>query len=286
MEEGALDEIIAGLGRDPVGALRILLTLAHEDAGLFSRVAPPLLSRISGNADARFLLAVLRTATVSPPPLLDPAFSSSWQSERLAALLAAGRAGCLGGGGASIQNLLRNSALDTEADSPLLPALLLHHSDPRIRSSAAVAAARTDRLRDWGKFLRSEKDSRVRANAIEALWNSPQLGICEVFAAYVNDPEPRIAANALVGLHRARRPGPDAQMPGVPKNADRLEALVREMIGAPDPRFAASAAWTMGATGDVRYLSVLEDMVKRPGPHLMCALRSLRVLRALQRSSV
>ncbi|HVT94500.1 MAG TPA: hypothetical protein VHD76_16755 [Bryobacteraceae bacterium] len=277
MDEGALAGIVAILGRDPVSAMRILLILAHKDADLFSCVAPPLLRRISGNADARFLLAVLRTSTVSPPPLLDPAFSSPGQSECLAALLAAGRPGRSGGGHASIERLLRNSALDTEADSPLLPALLLHHSDPRIRSTAVAVAARTDGVRDWGKFLRSERDPRVRANAIEALWNSPQLSIGEVFAAYVNDPEPRIAANALVGLHRARRPAADV---------DQLEALVRGMLRLADPRFVASAAWAMGVTGDVRYIPVLEDLVKRPGSHLLCAIRAMRVLRALQPSSI
>lgn len=166
--------------------------------------------------------------------------------------------------------LLRMADHSSDDGGILLSAIFLHHGSPRVRSKAALLAAQTDHRRDWMRFLRSERDARVRANAIEALWHSPNESVLEVFRAFARDPAPRAAANAIVGLHR-RNP---------PANVEEAEALLLEMLGSSDPKFVTSAAWAMGATGDPRYLLSLQSLVRRPGPHLKSALQAMRILRA------
>lgn len=254
------------------------MALADQDSDALVSIAPALLRRLSEGSGARFLLAMLRSKPSFPSSLLDPAFFSPSDSEKLAVLLAtlnpAPHPGAQTepGNDTAALSLLRVLDLGPEDGGILLPALLLHHGSPRVRSKAALLAARTDHHRDWMRFLRAEGDARVRANTIEALWDSPNEGVREVFRVFAHDLEPRVAANSVAGLHRH----------DFPRNAAEAESLLREMTQSPDPRFVASAAWAMGATGDLRYLPMLGDLIKRSGPHVKCALQSMRNLRAMR----
>jgi HEAT repeat protein len=85
-----------------------------------------------------------------------------------------------------------------------------------------------------------------------------------LFRHALNDPDPRVVSNALVGLHRLRET-PDF-VRHVGKMARRSEA-----------RFRASAAWVLGQTGEQIYADVLRQLFRDQDPQVRRnALRSLR----------
>ena len=282
MDERAVTAVVQDLAWNPLASARILLALAAENPDALYSLAAPLLRRISEGPEGRFVLALLRSKASFPSPLLDRAFLTSADSEKLAVLRSNADSSArslqpredtpLSGDGEPPLPLLRLLDLGKAADGPLLPSLLLHHESPRVRSKAAMLAGQTDQLRDWMRFLRAEPDSRVRANVVESLWTSPQPGARDIFRSFARDSEPRVAANAVVGLHKRGSPG----------DAEESASLVLKMAESGDVRFAASAAWAMGATEDPRYLPVLEGLVRRSGPHLKCAFQALRKLRGLK----
>lgn len=79
---------------------------------------------------------------------------------------------------------------------------LLHSPDPNVRSKAASLYGRTSQNADWVRKRLSETDARVRANAVESLWGTDSTSARAVLKEASRDHHHRVAANALVGLHR------------------------------------------------------------------------------------
>ncbi len=98
------------------------------------------------------------------------------------------------------------------------------------------------------EFL-ADANPRVRANAVESIWNAPGEIPRELFLKAAQDPNHRVAANALVGLYL---------------NGD-VGALSRllDMASSPEPLFQAAAVWAMGRTGDERFELVLKSIRSR-----------------------
>jgi HEAT repeat protein len=133
------------------------------------------------------------------------------------------------------------------ASARVLPALahLLGDPDPRLRSRATLLMGRRVKNTQLAEERMREPNARVRANAVESLWNrGGDVGSLLRFAA--GDPNNRVAGNALLGLYRAN--DPDA--------AERILA----MAAHPDPRFRATAAWVIGQTGSAEFLPLLEHL--------------------------
>src|SRR5581483_3626052 len=117
---------------------------------------------------------------------------------------------------------------------------LLQHPSAKIRSKAAVMIGKLSRQYEWIEQTRHEKDDRVRANALEALWEPgipPRLR--KLLWNSVNDPSNRVAGNALLGLYRQGDAG--------------CIPLIGAMTKHADERFRATAAWVIGETGDERF---------------------------------
>ena len=96
----------------------------------------------------------------------------------------------------------------------------------------------------------SELDPRVRANAIESLWetDTPEARTLLSFAA--NDANNRVVGNALLGLYHL---GESSVLADVVRLAGHESAL-----------FRSSAAWVMGEAGDPRFTEALRPMISDP----------------------
>jgi hypothetical protein len=94
-------------------------------------------------------------------------------------------------------------------------------------------------------------DSRIRANAIEALWGNSSHDCIALFHAACRDANHRVGVNAWIGLHLA---------------GDR-EALfqIMQLTRHESPLWRAAAAWALGRIGDERDCEpVLRDLMADP----------------------
>ena len=121
----------------------------------------------------------------------------------------------------------------------------------RIYSQLAVARQDLD-------VLLADPEPRVRANAVEALWNLDTEPALDRLAAAARDPHHRVAANGLVGLSLA----------GDERAVEGLAA----MAASDDPAARLAAIWAMGRTGDTRFAVFLKDWRQR-NRHDTAALR-------------
>jgi len=128
---------------------------------------------------------------------------------------------------------------------------LMGDDDPQIRSKAALVVARRMEGFHWIYAHLLQADARVRANMLEALWESREPESAKVFTLYLDDGDNRVAGNALYGLY-------------LRGSADAISRVV-QMASHPDPKFRATAAWLMGKIGRPEFVDVLRGMVKDEG---------------------
>jgi hypothetical protein len=146
--------------------------------------------------------------------------------------------------------------LDIVAELPpnrhilLTLAKLLRNPDAYIRSKAALLYARASNNPEWVRKMLADPDARVRANAVEGLWETRTEAAGAVFKEAALDPDHRVAANALVGLHFNRQTGVDVM--------GALHGMTRK----PEPIARASAAFAMGRTNDASCAPMLECLLK------------------------
>lgn len=145
-------------------------------------------------------------------------------------------------------------------------AALMQAPGEKIRSKAALLLGRRVQSIDWPQLCSREPDPRVRANILEALWGSASPNAIEIFRQALGDPEPRIAANAALGVYKHD-----------PKEGGRLlTALQRHS----DSRFRCSALWAIAQTGDAKFLPTLRGSLQDEDPRKRSiAVRGLMTLR-------
>jgi HEAT repeat protein len=140
--------------------------------------------------------------------------------------------------------------LDEVSDGKrILPSLMrmLRNTNPYLRSKAVLMIGRGGRSLNWIKRRLEEADTRVRANAVEALWGMDTPEARELLDAASRDSNNRVAGNALLGLYWLGESSP-------------LAELVK-MAGHASPTYRRTAAWVMGETGDPRFSEVLGRML-------------------------
>ena len=91
-----------------------------------------------------------------------------------------------------------------------------------------------------------ESDSRMRANAVEALWGDKTSRAASVLWRAATDVDNRVVGNALFGLYELQD--------------QNVTPYILTMAGHEKPQFRATAAWTMGQTGDPQFLPALEKL--------------------------
>lgn len=136
--------------------------------------------------------------------------------------------------------------------SILIPCLrrLAEHPDSRIRSRSAklLCTLRPNKgLID--RYMQSH-DARVRAGAVEALWNLRSAGnhreLMPLLRSAVHDSHHRVVANALVGLFRLAEEDASQRLLSLCAHKHHL--------------FRAAAAWAIGTVEDSRAIPVLQRL--------------------------
>jgi hypothetical protein len=127
----------------------------------------------------------------------------------------------------------------------ILPSLMriLRSDNPYLRSKAVLMIGRIGRSLQWIEKRLQESDTRVRANAIEAMWGIDSPEARELLEWATHDNNNRVVGNALVGLYRLGETSP-------------LAELVK-LAAHDSPAFRRTAAWAMGETGDPRFTELL-----------------------------
>jgi len=163
------------------------------------------------------------------------------------------------------------SALPPNRHVLLTLAKLLRHPDPHVRSKAALLYARASRNPDWVRKMLAEGDARVRANAVEGLWevNSPLAAA--LFREAALDTDPHVAANALIGLdHCGER--------------DAVNDILDTMLHSKVPAMRGAAAFVIGHIEDSTRATLEKLLRDRDAAVRGEALRSLIRIQRQDRS--
>jgi hypothetical protein len=118
--------------------------------------------------------------------------------------------------------------------SKLTPLLIrfVQHPSKQVRSKSVLLLGRGNlNLKRTLDYL-SNSEARVRANAVESLWDHKDADTNRIFLAWSQDPNSRVMVNALVGLCRLGDSNAPARLAAL---ADSGDAVTR-----------AGSAWGMG----------------------------------------
>jgi hypothetical protein len=111
----------------------------------------------------------------------------------------------------------------------------LRSSDPQVVSKSVLVIGRQSHSMVWLTSFMNESDERIRANLIESLWNRKEAEVEAVLKSALDDPHPRVSANAVYGLFLV---GYDEWVKG-------LEKLTRSESAA----FRKSGIWMLKSSG-------------------------------------
>jgi hypothetical protein len=284
-----LRALVAGFASRPANAGERIRELAEADPAAFQVAAQGVLGEFAETPGFECLLTLLLGQNLLVPGLiqlaahdperagltlrtalrLDPQFDL-----QLLNLAAARR---LAGNGDSAGRALISLDLleNCEPRPKLVPQLarIVRSGDRRLAGKAALLIGRIMRSPRWLAGRLDEPEQRARASAVEALWG---LKIAEpeaLFLPAADNPQARIAANAIVGLYLAGSIGA----------LRRLAA----MLASPEEAQCKSGAWAAGHIADPRFARLLAPLtrdasegVRRNAAH---ALRRIQMAEAAAR---
>ena len=126
---------------------------------------------------------------------------------------------------------------------------LMAYPDKMVRSKAALLIGRSTRNVAWIARRLLDRDPRVQASAVEALWGLNAEEARPHFLAALKSSNNRVAANAALGLYWSG-------------DASAVRVLLDMLRGA-DPALQISALWAIGETKDERFLPALTEYYKQ-----------------------
>ncbi|HEY2012853.1 MAG TPA: HEAT repeat domain-containing protein, partial [Bryobacteraceae bacterium] len=261
-----LELSVRNFDRDSVGHGRVIRELMRENPQVFYSNAIEILTNQDGSRGSHFLLTTLVDNHLLLPALQDPSLTRE-QSTALA------RAAARGGQMVDVaiaRHLAEKAESLTDENCPpemqrlmeilaetsdgtrILPSLmaLARMQNPYLQSKAVLMVGRIHRNVKWVQNRLADPDSRVRANAIEAIWGLDSEEARRLLRSAARDANNRVAGNALLGLYRL------GDCWAIPE--------VIAMATHESRQFRASAAWVMGETGDPRFTKVLARLVSEP----------------------
>jgi HEAT repeat protein len=259
----ALEAMVRNFGSDAVRYRHSIRELLDDDRTAFLTNVVRILKSDTDSRAVQYLLALLVSENLLYDALCDPALNL--EQARAVARLAARVDPMVDVGVA--RRLAEAAVSDPEASSlgdagrilqilgeisdgtRILPSLmrLLRNANPYLRSKAVLMIGRGSHSVKWVRHRLGEADSRVRANAVEALWGVDSAEARELLRFAASDVNNRVAGNALLGLYWLG-------------NSTVISELVK-MAGHASSSFRLSAAWAMGETGDPRFSEVLGRML-------------------------
>lgn len=129
---------------------------------------------------------------------------------------------------------------------------LLRKCDDKVRSKIALVLGHNRFNIGWAL---QHGDRRVRANAVEAMWNVDSSGARRLFHQALLDSDNRVRGNAIYGL--------------LLLNDRSVLTTLRRMASAPYGRDRATAAWVMGKTGLLEFISELTTLLNDKDPSVV-----------------
>ena len=265
-----------------------LVQLLTSDAQAFCSAAIRVLATTKPSAGARFLTYLLTKEKLLTTGLLDEGACSlkdavaaaktidEMGSRLLPALeLALGRALQAHGGQESATHVMRIldilGAIPAQNSWPSFQSELMVHPDKAVRSKAALLIGRALKNPAWISRRMMDKDARVQANAVEALWTMDATESRPIFLAGLRSQNNRVVANAALGLYRL-------------SDLKAVRALL-DMAQHPDPLFRASALWAIAETEDPRFIPFLMEQFKTSqGKIKLAVTRSLARIRRREKA--
>src|SRR6185295_8336122 len=282
MEE-LLYELVASFESNPSVKGRTLRELADQDWNQFTAASLSALAEDSESHGARYLVALLLRGDTLAQAICDPTSFSISQAAAVTRLatsvdtqfdieLARRLTSSSGIEEHEAERILKilEEASGRSRLQPFL-AQLLTHPNARIRSKAALLIGRYNRNPGWASEQQSNEDSRVRANAVEALWELEDCDCAAFFQEAALDPNPRVAGNAIVGLYKLR-------------DTTAIRKL-HDLSNLPGLEWQVTAAWAMGETGNPHFQPTLKRLMTAGDPKLrQHAVRALSRIRQASRS--
>jgi HEAT repeats len=125
---------------------------------------------------------------------------------------------------------------------------LMAYPDKIVRSKAALLIGRSTHNVPWIARRLLDRDPRVQASAVEALWGVNAEEAKPLFLSALKSPNNRVAANAALGLYFS---GDVTAM-----------RILLDMLRHTDPLFQLSALWAVGETRDERFLPALAGLYR------------------------
>jgi hypothetical protein len=275
--------------KDTVGK-QSLMQLLTSDARAFAMAGIRVLANAKPSPGARFLMYLLIKEKLLTPGLLDPGTSSL--KDAIAAVTSIDQMG------SNLQpalemaltRALQSRATQDCADQvmrildllapiaaqncwPSFQSELMTYPNAAVRSKAALLIGRDTRNIAWISRRMMDKDARVQANAIEALWTMDAAESRPVFTAALRSANNRVAANAALGLYRIA-------------DLKAVKALL-DMVRHADPLFRVSGLWAIAETEDPRFIPFLMEQFKSSqGKVKLAVTRALSRIRRHEKASV
>ena len=282
----SLEFLVRNLDVDTVRSKRLMRQLLDEDEPGFLRHATRILQEHPETRGARHVLALLSERGLLLPLLCAPGTTKAHALELARGAMSAapctdiqlarGLADMLDAPetAETFGNVARLMEILAEISDAarLFPSMLrlMRHPNPHIRSKAVLMIGRQSRSAQWVRHRLSDSDPRIRANALEALWDVDTAEARELLETLLHDPNNRVAGNAMLGLYRL---GYSPVIPEIIALSSHASAL-----------FRATAAWVMGETGDPRFSEALAVRLREPNPvvrkRAFAALRQIRAAAA------
>jgi HEAT repeat protein len=283
-----ISTLLESFSGDVASARQGLSQMLATDPRGFGSAALQALAIAEPSAGTRYLVQLLAKEKLLPAGLLD---SNALTLEEAVAILQA-----VTSSGTNLQPLLELALNRVLVDQPnpentakilrllgLLASIaaasswnafqleLMAYPDRFVRSRAALLIGRSTKNVAWigRRFL--DRDPRVQASAVEALWAVDAAEARPLLLTASKSQHNRVAANAALGLYRI------AELKAIP--------LLLDMARQADESFQISAYWALGETKDPRFVPFLMDQFKTSQGRIRLAVtRALACIRRQEKT--
>lgn len=149
---------------------------------------------------------------------------------------------------------------------------LMAYPDKIVRSKAALLIGRSTHNVAWIARRLLDRDPRVQASAVEALWGLDAGETRTHFLSALKSSNNRVAANAAYGLYLS--------------GDSSATRILLDLLRHGDPAFQLSALWAIGKTRDERFLAALSEYYKHvQGKLRLAAVGAMASIRSRDRTA-